>query len=55
MIAKYSAELGDKIGNDTLSNGPSSNGHSSYTGKHAVLLTGSTGGLGSYCICLHPC
>ncbi|KAF8835574.1 putative aminoadipate reductase [Paxillus ammoniavirescens] len=48
MIAKYSAGLGDKIGNDTLSNGISSNGHSSYTDKHAILLTGSTGGLGSY-------
>ncbi|KIJ18040.1 hypothetical protein PAXINDRAFT_9124 [Paxillus involutus ATCC 200175] len=48
MIAKYSAGLGDKIDSDTLANSPSSNGHSSYTNEHAALLTGSTGGLGSY-------
>ncbi|KAF8838098.1 putative aminoadipate reductase [Paxillus ammoniavirescens] len=48
MIAKYSVGLADKVGNNTPANGTSSNGHASYTNKHVVLLTGSTGGLGSY-------
>ncbi|KIJ18039.1 hypothetical protein PAXINDRAFT_97557 [Paxillus involutus ATCC 200175] len=48
MIAKYSVGLGDKVGSDTAANGTSSNAHANYTNKHVVLLTGSTGGLGSY-------
>ncbi|KAF9228211.1 acetyl-CoA synthetase-like protein [Gyrodon lividus] len=49
MIAKYSVGLGNKIGsNAPATHSSSSNGHVRHANRHAVLLTGSTGGLGSY-------
>jgi thioester reductase-like protein len=50
MIAKYSVGFGeDKPSSDTkMANISSTYSHTRYTDGHVVLLTGSTGGLGSY-------
>ncbi|KIJ61725.1 hypothetical protein HYDPIDRAFT_158984 [Hydnomerulius pinastri MD-312] len=54
MIEKYSSGFGDKVSNGVLAtNGSLNNGHTAHTNgsfdhSHVVLLTGSTGGLGSY-------
>ncbi|KAF9236078.1 hypothetical protein BU15DRAFT_64353 [Melanogaster broomeanus] len=50
MIAKYSVGLGgQKVNNDAeMTNGSSNYGDAHYTNGHAVLLTGTTGGLSSY-------